>query len=82
MPRSAVTGKTNNVSLGFSLMLVAFLFFASMESSAKWLVMGTLPALQVVFMRYLGHFAATLVVYLPREGKQMFVSNQLRSTHT
>jgi len=76
MPLSAVAGKTNNISLGFSLMLLAFLFFASMESSAKWLVMGTLPALQVVFMRYLGHFAATLLVYIPREGRQMFISNQ------
>lgn len=59
-------------------MLGAFLCFALLDTSAKWLVVGGLPALQVVFMRYLGHFIATLVVYWPRERKRMFRSTTPR----
>ncbi len=65
---------TDRLSLGFSLMLGAFLCFALLDTSAKWLVVGGLPALQVVFMRYLGHFLATFAVYWPREGLRMFKS--------
>ncbi len=69
---------SNKLSLGFSLMLGAFLCFALLDTSAKWLVVSGLPALQVVFMRYLGHFVATVVVYWPREGRRMFQSKTPR----
>lgn len=58
-------------------MLIAFFCFASMDTSAKWLVaVAALPALQVAFLRYLVHFAWVLVLYLPVEGRAIAVSNR------
>ncbi len=50
-------------------MLGAFLCFAVMDTSAKWLVsVALLPTLQVVFARYVIHFAWVLLLYFPRQG--------------
>lgn len=39
-----------------------------MDTSAKWLVLATIPALQVTFLRYFVHFFWVMVLYLPRHG--------------
>lgn len=57
-------------------MLLAFLCFAGMDTSAKWLVAAAIPALQVAWLRYLGHFICTLLVYGPRYGTGMARSNK------
>lgn len=57
------------------MMLMAFMLFAFMDSTAKWLVAAALPPLQVAMVRYLGHFAWTLIVYMPRHGFSVFKSN-------
>ena len=64
------------LTTGYSLMLLAFLCFAAMDTSAKWLVSTALPALQVVWLRYLVHFICTVVVYVPRHGWQIGRSNK------
>jgi drug/metabolite transporter (DMT)-like permease len=46
--------------LGIVMMLAAWFCFALVDSSAKWLVTAGLPALQLAFMRYAGHFAISL----------------------
>ena len=46
----------NKPMLGIMLTLVAYLFFSIVDASAKWLVLTGLPVLQVVFIRYTGHF--------------------------
>ena len=62
-------GFINQTTYGFVLMLGAFLCFAVMDTSAKWLVsVAFLPALQVVFVRYLVHFGWVLILYLPQHG--------------
>ncbi|MEO0822813.1 MAG: EamA/RhaT family transporter, partial [Pseudomonadota bacterium] len=38
---------------GIGLMLVAYLLFTAIDSSAKWLVLAGLPPMVVVFVRYL-----------------------------
>lgn len=38
------------------LMLVAYLLFSFIDTGAKWLATLSLPALQLAFMRYIGHF--------------------------
>ncbi len=43
-------------------MLAAYLFFSCIDVSAKWLALAGLPALQLSFMRYAGHFGISLVV--------------------
>jgi len=42
--------------VGIVLMLFAFLAFSCIDVSAKWLGLFALPALQLSFMRYVGHF--------------------------
>ncbi len=68
-------GRISQTSYGFVLMLGAFLCFAVMDTSAKWLVsVALLPALQVVFVRYLVHFFWVLVLYVPRHGRGVLSS--------
>jgi len=45
---------------GILMMLAAYLGFSCIDTSAKWLVLLGLPALQVAFFRYFGHFAISL----------------------
>ena len=42
---------------GIILMLIAYLIFSFIDVSAKWLAMAGLPAMQLAFMRYVGHMA-------------------------
>lgn len=49
---------------GIVLMLFAFLTFSLIDVNAKWLVLLGLPALQLSFMRYVGHFViSTLLIF-------------------
>ena len=48
--------------LGILLMLAAWLLFSSVDVSAKWLALAGVPALQVAFFRYAGHFALALAI--------------------
>nr|WP_306266133.1 DMT family transporter [Pararhizobium sp. IMCC3301] len=59
---SGLLAKANEdrVMTGIVLMLGAYLFFAFIDVSAKWLALAGLPALQLAFMRYLGHFLISL----------------------
>ncbi len=50
------------------LMLIAFLAFTGIDSSAKWLVEAGLPPTQVVFVRFLTHLVIATALILPREG--------------
>ncbi|MDZ4094309.1 MAG: DMT family transporter [Paracoccaceae bacterium] len=60
---------------GLAIMCAAALMFTSIDTSAKWLILSGLPILQVVFVRYAGHFVASLFLFLPREGLGAFRSN-------
>jgi len=66
----------SSLSIGYMLMLLAFLCFAAMDTTAKWLVSAAMPALQVVWLRYFVHFLCTVVVYVPRYGWQIGRSNK------
>jgi len=68
----------SSLTFGYLLMLVAFFCFAVMDTSAKWLVGAAIPAMQVVWLRYLGHFLCTLIFYLPSEGRNIVRSRKLR----
>ncbi|WP_237684711.1 DMT family transporter [Szabonella alba] len=57
---------------GLGLMCIAMALFTSIDTSAKWLILSGLPIMQVVFVRYAGHFIASLVMFLPREGLSAF----------
>ncbi|MEM9637236.1 MAG: DMT family transporter [Pseudomonadota bacterium] len=47
---------------GILLMLCAWLLFAFVDTSAKWLVIAGFPAFQLAFMRYAGHFVISLAL--------------------
>ncbi len=60
------------------MMLIAFLCFATMDTSVKWLVTAAVPALQVAFLRYLMHLVWVVVLYMPKQGLSIAHSNRPR----
>lgn len=52
----ASKAREDKVLLGIVLTLSAYAGFSCIDSSAKWLALAGLPAFQIAFMRYLGHF--------------------------
>ncbi len=70
-----VAPREDRTALGLGAMAVAVFFFTCIDSSAKWLVLAGLPALQVVFARYSMHLVLSLVLFLPREGLSALRSN-------
>lgn len=48
--------------LGIAMMLGAWFAFALVDTSAKWLAVLGLPAMQLAFMRYAGHFVLSIGV--------------------
>ena len=57
------------------LMFFAVLLFTLIDSSAKWLILYGLPAVQVIFARYCGAFLVLILLFIPRRGLGQFVSN-------
>jgi len=47
-----------------------------MDTTAKWLVTAAVPVLQVVWLRYFGHFVCTALFFLPRHGLSMIRANR------
>ncbi len=52
--------RADRAGLGIILMLIAWAFFASVDTSAKWLALAGLPVLQLAFMRYFVSFLLSL----------------------
>ncbi|MEM7497574.1 MAG: DMT family transporter [Pseudomonadota bacterium] len=61
-------------ALGVGMMALAVIFFTCIDTSAKWLILAGLPAIQVVWIRYAGHFLVSLALYLPKGGLGAFRS--------
>lgn len=71
----AVAARESRTTTGLITMAVAVLFLTLIDISAKWLVLAGLPVIQVVFVRYIVHFLLSLIIFLPKEGKQALRSN-------
>ena len=54
--------RTERAQLGIVMMLFAYLGFAFVDTSAKYLVLLGVPVLQVAFFRYVVHFGLSLAV--------------------
>jgi len=63
---------------GIGLMLLAFLTFTGIDTSAKWLVQAGLPPREVVFLRFAIHLAIAVAIMLPRDGTRLFSTNAPR----
>ena len=68
--------REDRTAAGVLTMALAVVFFTCIDTSAKWLIGGGLPVLQVVFARYCGHLIVALAIYLPQEGLSVFRSNR------
>jgi drug/metabolite transporter (DMT)-like permease len=71
----AVRPREERTGAGVAMMLLAVLFFTGIDTSAKWLSIAGLPVMQIVFLRYAGHFIYANLVYLPQEGVVAYRSN-------
>ena len=58
----AVEGRQEQVALGISLMLGAYLLFSFIDAGAKWLALLGLPSTQLAFMRYAPHFLVSSAI--------------------
>ena len=71
----AVRPREEKTGAGIGMMLVAVVFFTGIDTSAKWLSIAGIPVLQIVFVRYAGHFIYGNLFYLPQEGLTAYRSN-------
>lgn len=69
-----VLPREDRTAMGLAAMACGVVFFTLIDTSAKWLVLAGLPAIQVVFVRYAVHFLLSLAIFLPREGRAALVS--------
>ncbi|HEV7344761.1 MAG TPA: DMT family transporter [Devosia sp.] len=60
------TPLTERRLLGIGLALAAYFMFTGIDTSAKWLGLGGIPAVQVVFLRYAVHLVLVLGINLPQ----------------
>ena len=65
----------HNLALATGIMLVTYLLFTGMDTTAKFLALAGIAPMQVVFMRYFWHFAGAMVLGVPSEGRAIFRSN-------
>jgi len=68
----------DRVMKGILLMMLAFLAFTGIDTSAKWLTLAGLATLQVVFVRYAVHALISLLVVLPQEGRALFHTENMK----
>ncbi|WP_292291711.1 DMT family transporter [Marivita sp.] len=66
--------REDRAAAGVLTMFFAVVFFTCIDTSAKWLVLAGLPVMQVVFVRYLGHFVYAMILYVPQERAEVFLS--------
>lgn len=64
--------------LGIGLVILAFLVFTGIDSSAKWLAHAGLPILEIVFLRYAMHLGIAAVIHIPRTRGQVLRTSYLR----
>lgn len=64
--------------LGIGLVLCAYFLFTCLDSSAKWLGLIGLPALQIMFARYVIHLGIVTAINLPRQGAALWKTRNLK----
>lgn len=68
----------DRVLKGIVLMMLAFLVFTGIDTSAKWLSLAGMATLQIVFVRYAVHALISLLVVLPQEGRALFHTENMK----
>jgi drug/metabolite transporter (DMT)-like permease len=75
---SAVKPVEDRRLFAIGLMLAALLCYTIIDSCAKLMVQAGLPSMEVVFVRYAGQFILVLALFLPREGRALFATSNLK----
>lgn len=65
-------------TLGIGLLVFSQVFFATLDTSAKWLSEAGIPVFEVVFIRYAVPVAILLAVLLPSRGLSLFKTGNLK----
>lgn len=69
--------REDRVGFGIVLALTAFLTFSFIDTSVKWLAVLGIPAMQLAFMRYAGHFVMSVLILIRSgSGTSMLVSDR------
>ena len=63
---------------GIALVLMAYLLFVCLDSSAKWLALAGIPALQVMWVRYAVHLGLAAGINLPRLGRGLLHTKSIK----
>ena len=61
---------------GIFLMCAAVFCFTLIDSSAKWLAAVGFVPIQITFIRYLGHFLSSFLIFFPQQGRRIFESRR------
>ena len=69
---STVAPVEDRRSLGIGLLIFAQLFFAGLDTSAKWLAEAGIPTGEIVFMRYAVHVGLIIALIMPVRGLALF----------
>ncbi len=64
--------------LAIGLCLVAYFMFTGIDSSAKWLGLVGISFVQIVFLRYAIHLVLVAAIHLPRHGRAMVRTGDIR----
>jgi drug/metabolite transporter (DMT)-like permease len=75
---SAVKPIEDRRLFAIGLMLAALLCYTIIDTCAKLMVQAGMPSMEVVFVRYAGQFILVLALFLPREGKALFATSNLK----
>ena len=75
---TAITPLEERRLLGIGLALAAYFMFTGIDSSAKWLALAGIPAMQIVFLRYAIHLALALCIHVPQGGFTLVRTASLR----
>ena len=63
--------------LAIGLVLISYVGFTTIDSSAKWLGRAGIPTMEYIFVRYAVHFLLITVILLPRRGKALLRTGNL-----
>ena len=79
-PASAAMLRADNARnrlTGIALVSFTYVVFTLLDGSAKWLV-GSVPVIVVVWLRFVSHAVLASVLLLPLRGKKLVATNHLR----
>lgn len=63
---------------GIALLATSQIFFAALDTSAKWLAVSGIPTFEIVFVRYAVPLAILTAILLPSRGLSVFRTGNLR----